>query len=84
MERIRSIEQLRMQKELLQLQKMIAELRLKKDVYELKRKAGIRNTLTSTLRGIVSAGIKTPIGKQILFTIGGKVASRLFKRKRKK
>jgi len=84
MERIRSIEQLRMQKELLQLQQMIAELRMRKEIHEMKRKVTLPKLIVSSLPSIVSAGIKTPIGKQLLFSAGTKLAKKIFKRKKVK
>jgi len=84
MERIRSIEQLRMQKELLQLQQMIAELRMRKEIHEMRRKVALPKLIVSSLPSIVSAGIKTPIGKQLLFSAGTKLAKKIFKRKKVK
>jgi hypothetical protein len=83
MERIKSIEHLRMQKELLQLQQMIAELRMQKEIHDLKRTVGLKNTLVSSIPGFVKTGMKTRIGKQLMYVIAGKLATRLFRRKRK-
>ena len=82
MERIRSIEHLRMQKELLQLQQMIAELRMRKEIHDMRRKVALPKLIISSLPSIVSAGIKTPVGKQILFSAGTKLAKKLFRRKK--
>ena len=81
MERIKSMQQLRMQKELLQLQQMITELRMRQEIHDIKRKVKSPKAIISTLPAIFSAGIKTTIGKQILFSAGTKLAKKIFKRK---
>ena len=82
MERIKSIEHLRMQKELLQLQQMIAELRMRKEIHEMRRKVALPKLIISSLPTIVSAGIKSPVGKQLLFSAGTRLAKKIFKRKK--
>ncbi len=82
MEKIKTLEELRMQRDLLQLQQMIAELRMKKDFYELRSRVKTRNILP-TLGGLMKAGIKTPIGKQFLFLTAGKLVKRFLNKKRK-
>jgi hypothetical protein len=81
MERIKSIEQLRMQRELLQLQQMITELRMKQDLHLIKRKMGVRGFVLPSLKQLVKTGVKTGVGKQLLFSTATAIAKKLFRRK---
>jgi hypothetical protein len=83
-EKINSIEQLRMQKELLQLQQKIAELRMKKEFHELKDRMSVRNLILPSLSGIMKAGLGTNIGKQLLFSTATKFTRKIFKKGKRK
>jgi hypothetical protein len=82
MEKIKSIEQLRAQKELLKLQQMIAELRMKKEVYELRERASLRNNIIPTIGGLLRSGVTSTVGKQLLFSTATKLVKRVFRRKK--
>jgi hypothetical protein len=81
MERIRTIEQLRLQKELLQTQQMIAELRMKRDIHLIKRKIGISGLVMPAVKQLFKTGVKTKVGKELLFSTAGMLAKKLFKKK---
>jgi len=84
MEKINSIEQLRLQKELLHLQQMIAELRMKQEIHELKGRFSIRKNLLPAMNGIFMAGVNSGIGKQLLFSTASKVVKSIFRRRRER
>jgi hypothetical protein len=81
MERIKSIEQLKLQKELLQLQQMITELRMKQDIHLIKRKMNVRGLVLPSIKQLLKTGVKTGVGKQLLFSTAKGIAKRLFRKK---
>ena len=81
MEKIKNIQQLQLQKELLQLQQMIAELRMKKDLHSIKRKMNVTGLVLPSIKQLVKAGVNTKVGKQLLLTTATEVAKRLFRKK---
>ncbi len=81
MERIRSIEQLRLQKELLEIQQMIAELRMKQDIHLIKRKMRVTSIVLPSIKHLLKIGAKTRAGKQLLFSTATALGKRLFKKK---
>ena len=81
MDKIKNMEHLRLQKELLQLQQMIGELRMRKEIHVIRRKMGITNILFPTVKQLLKTGIKTRIGKQLLSSTASVVAKKLFKKK---
>jgi len=83
MEKIKSIEQLRAQRELLKVQQMIAELRVRKEMYELKKGLRISNNFLPAINGLMRGGFSSTVGKQLLFSTATKLAKRIFRKKRK-
>ena len=81
MERIRSIEQLRLQKELLEIQRMIAELRMKQDIHLLKRKVRVTNFVLPSIKQLLKLGVKSGGGKQLLFSTVVALGKKMFSRK---
>jgi len=81
MERIRNIEQLRLQKELLQVQQLITELRMKQDIHLIRRKVRVTGIVWPSIKQLVKAGVKTGVGKQLLFSTATALGRRFFKRK---
>jgi len=61
MERIRTIQELRMQRELLELQQMISELRVKKDMEEIRQRFRIKNNIVPIATTLVRFGMKNNI-----------------------
>jgi hypothetical protein len=83
MERIKSLEQLRMQKELLQLQQMITELRIKKDVVTLRKRFRPSANLVPIATTIWNHGIKNNLTRGVLGTMVNQVG-KFVKKKRKR
>ena len=81
MERIKNIEQLRLQKELLQVQQLIAELRMKQDIHIISRKMRVTGIVLPTIKKLLKAGVKTGVGKQLLFSTVAAFGKRFFRRK---
>jgi len=84
MERIRNIEQLRLQKELLKVQQLITELRMKQDIHLIRRKMRVTGIVLPTIKKLFKAGVKTGVGKQLLFSTVTALGKRFFKRKSRK
>ena len=78
MEKIKTIEQLRAHKELLQLQQMITELRMKKEIHELKGRFSLKQILLPSVKRLMMAGVNSGVGKQFLFSTAAKIAKRIF------
>jgi hypothetical protein len=83
MERIKTIEQLRLQKEILEVQRLIAELRIKKEFQELRGRFSITRNLLPSVGGLVKAGLTTAVGKQLFYSTATKLVKRIFRKKKR-
>ena len=83
MERIKTIEQLRLQKEILEVQRLIAELRMKKEFQELRGRFSVTRNLLPSVGGLVRAGLATTVGKQLFYSTAAKLVKRVFRKKKR-
>ena len=61
MEKIKSIQELRMQRKLLELQQMISELRVKKDMEEIRQRFRIKNNIIPIATTLAKFGMKNNV-----------------------
>ena len=81
MEKIKSLQELRMQRELLELQQMISELRVKKDMEEIRQRFRIKNNIVPIATTLVRFGMKNNVLGGVL-QIATDNLPRLLKRKK--
>jgi hypothetical protein len=84
MERIKSLQQLRMQKELLQLQQMITELRIKKEVTTIKKRFRPSANLVPIATTIWRNGLKNNLERGVLGTVMKQVGKFIKKSKKRR
>lgn len=77
------MQQLKMQKELLQLQRMIGELRMKKDVHELRSRFQLSKNLVPSIAPMIKNGLTGAVGNSIVGLVATKLVKKLFRRKEK-
>ena len=83
MEKIRNIQELRMQRELLELQQMISELRVKKDVDSIRQRFRLKNNIVPFAATLVKNGIKNNVVRGV-FQMASDNLGKIIKQKRKR
>ena len=80
MKKIKSIEEVRLQQQLLLYEKQLAELKMKKKFYDLQNQLGLSDGNHFSFMRLMKTGIKSRMGKQIILTAAWKLARKFFKK----